>query len=404
MVAAFAYLGLGWSVVPVHTPADGRCSCRDPDCPSPGKHPRVRWQEYAEHGATTAEVREWWRRWPTANIGVVTGAVSRVAVVDIDPRSAGDATLAAIVDDAGGPPSTVETMTGGGGSHLWFVIEGDQSLASVVLGPGLELKAEGSLVVVPPSLHVSGERYVWRKGRDPWSAEMAPVPSWVTAGSADAPRDARNDGPARTDAERGEFERLWEEAGLILEPGDRYYRCPFHDDEHPSLHIDAEGCRWYCFGCRRGGGTGMLRRVLGHGGGVRPRQRTTGQVGRRRAVSMRGTRDVELVGESRHQEELLELVGGRRPYGGVDATAVAELVLDPTNPFDSDAIEVLIDDRPVGYLRHEDAVSYRDEVLDSLDLHGFATCWAHIRGGWDRGHGDVGALGVTLELPEHVQR
>ncbi len=129
-------------------------------------------------------------------------------------------------------------------------------------------------------------------------------------------------------------------------------------------------------------------------------RRTTGQVGRRRAVSLRGTRDLELVGESRHQDELLDLVGGCRPYGGVDATAVAELVLDPANPYDPDAILVLIDDRPVGYLRHDDAVAYRAEVIDSLDLHGFATCWAHIRGGWDRGHGDVGALGVTLELPE----
>lgn len=28
-------------------------------------------------------------------------------------------------------------------------------------------------------------------------------------------------------------------------------RCPFHEDEHPSLQLYPED--WYCFGCRRGG-------------------------------------------------------------------------------------------------------------------------------------------------------
>lgn len=144
----------------------------------------------------------------------------------------------------------------------------------------------------------------------------------------------------------------------------------------------------------------MLRRMLGHEGDARTRGRATGQVGGRRSVSLHGACIVELVGESRFQDELLALVGGRRPYGGVDVRAVAELIPDPANPYDADAIEVRIDGLRVGYLRHDAAVAHRAEVEDSLDLHGFATCQARIRGGWDRGHGDVGALGVTLELPE----
>jgi hypothetical protein len=106
-----------------------------------------------------------------------------------------------------------------------------------------------------------------------------------------------------------------------------------------------------------------------------------------------------VVGESRHQDELLAIIGGVRPYGGVDATAVADLAFDPDNPYDADAVEVLIDGHPIGYLRHDEAVAYRALIDDSYDLHGFATCWAHLRGGWDRGRGDVGAIGVTLELP-----
>ncbi|HEY5686259.1 MAG TPA: bifunctional DNA primase/polymerase [Acidimicrobiia bacterium] len=402
LIAAFAYLGLGWSVVPVHTPGDGRCSCREPECPSPGKHPRVRWQEYAEHAATVEEVRDWWRRWPAANVGVVAGGVSGVVVIDVDPRSGGDATFESIVAEKPGIPVTVETLTGGGGTHLWFSPGSPPIPATTVLGPGVELKAAGSLVVVPPSIHASGRPYEWKDGRDPWTIEPAPLPGWL------APRHEAGraeDGHAvRTEGERREFASLWREAGVALEPGDRYYRCPFHEDTHPSLHVDADGCRWFCFGCRRGGAVGMLRRMLGHEGDRRPRGRATGQVGGRRPVSLRGACIVELVGESRCQDELLSLIGGRRPYGGVDVRAVAELIPDPANPYDADAIEVRIDGLRVGYLRHDAAVAHRAEVEDSLDLHGFATCQARIRGGWDRGHGDVGALGVTLELPEAEER
>ena len=46
--------------------------------------------------------------------------------------------------------------------------------------------------------------------------------------------------------------------------------CPFHDDHHPSLHVDSEACRWYCFGCRRGGGPGRLRRLVAQKVGARP--------------------------------------------------------------------------------------------------------------------------------------
>lgn len=78
--------------------------------------------------------------------------------------------------------------------------------------------------------------------------------------------------------------------------GDAYYRCPFHDDHHPSLHIDAERCRWYCFDCRAGGGIGSLRRRLGHAGSTVPRARLRGFVGSRRPVTIAGDDPVDVVG------------------------------------------------------------------------------------------------------------
>lgn len=397
--AARLYAERGWSVVPIHSLEGGLCSCRRRDCPSVAKHPRTRWQERMVEPAAVEVVARWWARWPAANVGVVTGVVSGVVVLDVDPRNGGDSTLAALESDHRPLPETATVLTGGGGRHHWFGAEG-REVATTTLGPGLDLKGEGGLVVVPPSRHASGRRYEWEEGGSPDEPEPAPVPTWllgVATAAASRPQD--DDAPVRTDAERREFTQAWARLGIELEPGDRYYLCPFHPDHHPSLHIDAEGCRWYCFGCGRGGGVGSLHHHLGERTRLRGRIRLTGAVGRPRPISLQGRRRVDVVGESHHQDALFELCGGQRRYGGVEVEAVAELVPDPDNPYDPRAVEVRIGDSAVGHIRREDLEWLRSMIDDSLDLHGFATCRALIRGGWDRGRGDVGLFGVVLLLP-----
>ena len=75
MKAALDYGRVGWSVIPI--------KCR-------GKRPLIRWQVYQYRHAVAAEVAEWFRRWPDANIAVVTGVVSGLAVLDLDPRHGAD--------------------------------------------------------------------------------------------------------------------------------------------------------------------------------------------------------------------------------------------------------------------------------------------------------------------------
>jgi hypothetical protein len=351
--------------------------------------------------ASVEQIETWWRAWPDANVGVVTGLVSGIAVLDIDPRSGGDRTLRSLTDRYGMVPVTPEVRTGGGGVHLWFRVETE--VPSVTLAPGVELKAESGMVVAPPSRHASGASYRWRPGGEPDVLAPAPLPSWVSeiAGSGSGLEVEQADHEvARTLLEQEEFALTWAHAGVELLPGDRYYRCPFHDDHHPSLHIDAEGCRWYCFGCGVGGGIGRLRSLLGETGRARPRARLSGHAGRGLPVTIHGAHEVEVVGESHHQDELLAITGGRRRYGGVDVGVVAELVPEPDNRFDPEAIVVQIDDRAVGYVRREDVEWMRPLIDESLDMHGLATCEATIRGGWDRGRDEVGWFGVTLLLPE----
>jgi hypothetical protein len=71
--AAQVYATLGFPVVPMHTAQPGgACTCPEQEaCPDPGKHPRLRgWQRLAT--VDPAVVGEWWRRWPTANLALVS--------------------------------------------------------------------------------------------------------------------------------------------------------------------------------------------------------------------------------------------------------------------------------------------------------------------------------------------
>jgi hypothetical protein len=396
---AIACARRGWSVVPLHTPVGDGCSCERPGCPAPGKHPRVRWEGLMRSPAGEAEILGWWRRWPDANLGIVTGSVSGLSVLDVDPRNGGEASVAELERRWGALPETIEVVTGGGGRHCWYAI-GPAPLPSVVLGPGLELKGDGSLVVVPPSLHRSGRRYAWVEGRGPADRDPAPLPPWLRIPDAHLHAGLRPAGPPpqRTDRERRAFAAAWSRAGIGLMSGDAYYRCPFHPDEHPSLHVDADGCRWYCFGCRRGGGIGALVELLGERPPSAPRARLRAAVGAPEAVTIGGDRRLEIVGESHHQDALLELAG-RRPYGGVELVAVAELVPEPDHPVDPLAVSIRIEGRPVGYLRHEDAERLHGAIARVRRRDGRATCRATVRGGWDRGRSDVGSFGVVLLVP-----
>ena len=73
--AALDYIGRGWSAV-VLRPRD--------------KFPLIRWEQYQYRAAERAEVQRWFDRWPDANVGIVTGQVSGLVVLDVDPRHGGE--------------------------------------------------------------------------------------------------------------------------------------------------------------------------------------------------------------------------------------------------------------------------------------------------------------------------
>ena len=103
--AALRYARWGWAVFPCHETVRSQCSCGLADCSSPAKHPRTR---RGLHDASTdpARVMAWWRRWPSANVGVRTGSVSGLVVVDVDRRPGGLVSLAKLEQRYGQLPAT----------------------------------------------------------------------------------------------------------------------------------------------------------------------------------------------------------------------------------------------------------------------------------------------------------
>ena len=81
-----------------------------------GKVPMIRWQDYQTSLPEESEVLEWWTRWPEANVGIVTGRISGITVVDVDT----EAGLEALKKYMPALMLTPTAKTQKGGRHLYF--------------------------------------------------------------------------------------------------------------------------------------------------------------------------------------------------------------------------------------------------------------------------------------------
>src|SRR5262245_35684470 len=102
--AAIDYRRKGYSVIPLH-----------------GKKPLLDWKCYQERKATLEEIENWAIQYTEmTGIGIVTGKISGITVLDFDLKSEGQATYQKLTVEHGEFPSTPRVKTGGGGRHLYF--------------------------------------------------------------------------------------------------------------------------------------------------------------------------------------------------------------------------------------------------------------------------------------------
>lgn len=180
MDAACAYTRWGLAVLPLHNIINGKCSCGNAECGSPGKHPRTR-NGLKDASKDYAQISRWWGMWPDANIGVVTGKASGIVVIDVDGER-GEESIKNLQDEFYGPlPETWEQLTGGGGRHLVFRRPDMESVGNKVgVAPGVDVRGDDGYIVVEPSNHISGRCYAWEAMHHPEETPIARLPEqWL---------------------------------------------------------------------------------------------------------------------------------------------------------------------------------------------------------------------------------
>lgn len=151
------------------------------------KKPLGEWKHWQSHRASGEQIDAWFAAYPDCNVGIATGAISGIVVLDLDSDEASE------IAEARGLPETVEALTPRG-RHLYFAHPGS-SVGNVTgsedgkLPKGIDVRGDGGFVVAPGSYFIPSDKergqgklegeYGWREGRAPGEVELAPMPGWL---------------------------------------------------------------------------------------------------------------------------------------------------------------------------------------------------------------------------------
>jgi len=131
---------------------------------------------------TTNEIKDWFKKWPDCNMGVVLGSAVSLVAIDVD-GAGGEELLAQL--SAGDLPDTWEYTTPGGGRRLMYLLPPHANAFphrfSIPNAQHEEcaLMGDGQQIVLPPSIHPTGGQYQWRKGHGASDIELATAPKWL---------------------------------------------------------------------------------------------------------------------------------------------------------------------------------------------------------------------------------
>lgn len=139
----------GWAVFPI------REGTKNPRTP----------HGYKDAKKDPGAIRSWWTKHPNDGIGVATGSMSNLIVIDedIDDEKGknGYEEVRKWEAENGDLPETVTAITGRGGYHLYFHYEGSDIRNRTGILDGVDIRGEGGYVIAPPSPHPNGTEYAW---------------------------------------------------------------------------------------------------------------------------------------------------------------------------------------------------------------------------------------------------
>jgi hypothetical protein len=177
---------------------EGHCSCWEgPQCEYPGKHPR--WERgtlgHGHKDATTDEalIRGWFDKWPQANVAALVRPGEMV--LDVDPQNGGFESLRTLEAEYGPIPKSVMARSGSGGLHYYLKlppnVEVKNDTTGNKLGPGLDVKVNGYLLLPPSRTNRGG--YSWVSGRL-GTTPLADAPEWIIERLREPPKAIRGKG------------------------------------------------------------------------------------------------------------------------------------------------------------------------------------------------------------------
>jgi len=130
--AALEYTKKGFPVIPIA--ADS-------------KKPLVAWKEYQKRKPTENEVKSFCKRYPNADIGIVTGKRHNLFVLDCDSQEAYESLQALLPDSL-----TLPVVKTPRGYHLYFSYPKNIDLTvGVDIMQGVDYRGDGGYVIAPPS-------------------------------------------------------------------------------------------------------------------------------------------------------------------------------------------------------------------------------------------------------------
>lgn len=190
LAQANEYIDQGWSILPVK--------------PSEKRPYMTNWLQYQHTRATKEMADSWFTSLTGAGVGMVTGRISGVVVLDIESYCS-----IPIDELLRRYPTQMISRTGTGGYHLFYLYPNGVSKIANRVGifEGADIRADGGFIVLPPTRHPNGKLYEWvKKGPlgvfpkallDIQSQPKAQGDGWITEALRGVSEGGRNDACAR---------------------------------------------------------------------------------------------------------------------------------------------------------------------------------------------------------------
>jgi RecA-family ATPase len=139
--SALEYSSMGFCILPVS--------------PNDKKPLLTSWTRFTKEKPTEEMITNWFTALKPVGVGMVTGSISGVIVVDIDTKSGLD-----YMDITNKYPTEIISRTPSGGFHLFYRHPGFEVRNRVDVIKGVDVRGDGGFIVLPPTSR-NGEFYSW---------------------------------------------------------------------------------------------------------------------------------------------------------------------------------------------------------------------------------------------------